>query len=162
MTRQAEDQKRLLQQAGFVAKQVQVEDIHLVQVAAQRNCEPGSPPAVIEMGFDVVSTWDRDASRIRITVVFSLRAFHEGSERPETPPLFVQVGFALSYVLTSDEGIDDEHVNAFGKMNGVYNAWPYIREFVQSTIARMSLPTLTLPALTSGVLAEIYRQEQPS
>ena len=162
MMRETDDQKRLLQQAGVVAKQVQVEDIRLVQVAAQRNCESDMPPAVIETGFDVVSTWDREANRIRVTVVFSLRAFDEGSDRPETPPLFVQVGFALSYLLTSDEGIDDDCVDAFGKMNGVYNAWPYIREFVQSTIARMSMPTLTLPVLTSGVLAEIYRLEQRS
>jgi preprotein translocase subunit SecB len=159
MTEQADDQKLLLSHAGFVAKQVQVEDIHLVRVAAQRNFETDAPPPVIQMGFDVKSAWDRESKRIRVTVNFSLRAFYEGPERPQTAPLLVEVGFALSYALTSDDGIDDEKVDAFGKMNGVYNAWPYIRELVQSTLTRMSLPALTLPVLTSGLLTAIYRQE---
>jgi preprotein translocase subunit SecB len=158
MTEQADDQKRLLSQAALVAKKVQVEDIHLVRVAAQRSFETDSPPPVIQMGFDVKSAWHRESKRIRVTVIFSLKALDEGSERPPTAPLSVDVGFALSYALTSDEGIDDEKVDAFGKMNGVYNAWPYIREFVQSTLTRMSLPALTLPVLTSGLLSGIYRQ----
>ena len=159
MTKQADDQKLLLTHAGFVAKQVQVEDIHLVRVAAQRNFETDEPPPVIEMGFDVKSAWDRESKRIRVTVNFSFRAFQEGPERPQMAPLVVEVGFALTYVLTSDAGIDDEKVDAFGKMNGVYNAWPYIRELVQSTLTRMALPALTLPVLTSGLLTAIYRQE---
>jgi preprotein translocase subunit SecB len=160
MIQQAEEQPLLLSHAGFVAKHVQVEDIHLVRTAAQRNFETDTPPPVIEMGFDVKPAWDRESSRIRVAVDFSLKAFQEGSDRPQTPPLFVEVGFALSYLLTSDEGIDDEKVDAFGKLNGVYNAWPYIREFVQSTITRMSLPSLTLPVLTSGLLLAIYRQDK--
>ncbi len=157
MTKQTDDQKLLLTHAGFVAKQVQVEDIHLVRLAAQRQFEAETPPPIIQLGFDVKSAWDRESRRIRVTVDFSLRAFHEAPENPQTAPLFVEVGFALTYALTSDEGIDDEKVDAFGRMNGVYNAWPYIRELVQSTITRMSLPALTLPVLTSGLLAEIYR-----
>lgn len=33
---------------------------------------------------------------------------------------------------------------AFAQINGVFNAWPYIRETVQSLTTRMGLPPLTL------------------
>ncbi len=159
MTEQADAQKRLLNHAGFVAKVVQVEDIHLVRSAAERNFETDSPPPVIKLGFDVRSTWNRESQRIQVNVNFSFRAFYDESDEVEPPPLFVHVGFVLSYELASDEGMDDQKVDAFGKMNGVYNAWPYIREFVQTTLTRMCLPALALPVLTSGMLTGIYREE---
>jgi len=34
---------------------------------------------------------------------------------------------------------------AFARTNGIYNAWPYWREFVQNMIARMNLPPLVIP-----------------
>jgi preprotein translocase subunit SecB len=72
----------------------------------------------------------------------------------------IDVTFSLTYSLTSLDEIDDEKVDAFGKMNAVYNAWPYVREFVQSTLARMGLPALTLPVLTSGLLTGIYEAKE--
>ena len=59
-----------------------------------------------------------------------------------------------------------EDLEAFCAMNGVFNAWPYAREFVQSSMARMNLPALVLPVMryvpreavmrvaTSGVAAK--------
>jgi len=41
-------------------------------------------------------------------------------------------------------------VRHFAETNGLYNAWPYWREFVQNTAARMSLPGLTVPVLRLG------------
>jgi preprotein translocase subunit SecB len=38
-----------------------------------------------------------------------------------------------------------EDVDRFARMNGVYNAWPYLRELIQSTTLRMGLSPLTLP-----------------
>ena len=160
MTEQADTQKRLLLDAGFVAKLVQVEDIHLVRAVAERNFETGPPPPVIKLGFDVRSTWNRESQRIGVQVNFSFRAFYDESEDVLPPPLFVEVRFALSYLLASNDEIDEQKIDAFGKMNGVYNAWPYIREFVQSTLTRMSLPALTLPVLTSAMLTGFYREEE--
>ena len=36
-------------------------------------------------------------------------------------------------------------LKAFGQINAVFNAWPCWRELVQAPLARMSLPTLTMP-----------------
>lgn len=159
MPKQTDDQQRLLDNAAFVAKRIQIEDIYVIRIAASRNFD-GEPPPVIEIGFVVNSARNETSNRIRVNVAFSFRAFHESAERAPIPPLAIEVEFALTYVLTSDDEIDSEKVEAFGQMNGVYNAWPYIRELVQSTLTRMSLPSLTLPVLTSGLLTQIYRNRQ--
>ncbi len=33
----------------------------------------------------------------------------------------------------------------FASLNGVFNAWPYFREFLQSATTRMGLPQFVLP-----------------
>jgi preprotein translocase subunit SecB len=47
--------------------------------------------------------------------------------------------------VTSLEGLTEAHLDAFAKTNAVFNAWPYWREFVQSTTVRMGLPPLVTP-----------------
>lgn len=55
--------------------------------------------------------------------------------------------FELSYRIPDDERFSSEELAAFGQTNAVFNAWPYWRELVQASLARMSLPTLTVPVL---------------
>ena len=44
-----------------------------------------------------------------------------------------------------EESFSSEELEAFGEVNAVFNAWPYWRELVQASLARMLLPPLTLP-----------------
>ena len=41
----------------------------------------------------------------------------------------------------------EKELQNFCDINAVYNAWPYWREFVHSTMDRMGLPTMTMPLL---------------
>jgi preprotein translocase subunit SecB len=45
-------------------------------------------------------------------------------------------------------------------MNGIYNIWPYWREYVQTTTSRLGLPPLTLPVLTGESLQKLYQEEE--
>ena len=53
--------------------------------------------------------------------------------------------FELSYRVPSDAKFSAEELKAFADFNAVFNAWPYWRELVQTSLARMSLPVLTVP-----------------
>ena len=53
--------------------------------------------------------------------------------------------FELSYRFPEEESFSSEELTAFGQVNAVFNAWPYWRELVQASLARMSMPTLTVP-----------------
>ncbi len=59
----------------------------------------------------------------------------------------VEVELSLEYPLDSLPPGErrDELFEAFAKVNGVYNSWPYLREVVQNTFARMALPPIVLP-----------------
>ncbi|MBI2458591.1 MAG: hypothetical protein HYW08_08820 [candidate division NC10 bacterium] len=51
----------------------------------------------------------------------------------------------LSYRLSKEIELTPQQLRAFGKVNALYNAWPYWREIVQTTVARMGLPRLIVP-----------------
>jgi len=49
-----------------------------------------------------------------------------------------------------DASISDDDANLFAKINGVYNAWPYMRELVANTFTRMGYPPFTMESLVIG------------
>lgn len=53
--------------------------------------------------------------------------------------------FELSYQVPVDEKFSSDELKGFGKVNAVFNAWPYWRELVQSSLTRMAMPVLTVP-----------------
>ena len=59
--------------------------------------------------------------------------------------LFITASFVLIYSASSLGEFTDEQIEAFAKTSGIYNAWPYWREFAQSTAARMGLPPVMVP-----------------
>ncbi len=153
-------EKSLLELASLVAQRVQIEDIHLTRTTVRRDFDADEPPPVVEFGFNAETDLDSELQQINARVFFSFDSHFEDDDRPEKAPLHIDVTFSLTYSLTSLDEIDEEKVDAFGKMNAVYNAWPYVREFVQSTLVRMGLPALTLPVLTSGLLTGIYEAKE--
>jgi len=74
----------------------------------------------------------------------------------ETELLKASCKLELHYEVTDEfKGeLSDSVVEMFGRTNGVYNAWPYIREAFQSLTVRLGLPPFTLPLmrLVSGQL----------
>lgn len=61
--------------------------------------------------------------------------------------LAIAVTYLLTYRMENVAGITKTHVKSFAETNAVFNAWPYFREYVQSTTLRMGLPPLTVPLL---------------
>jgi hypothetical protein len=63
----------------------------------------------------------------------------------------VACDMALDYLVADPaafEALTEEDCVEFASSNGVYNAWPYMREFCQSLSLRMLLPApITLPSL---------------
>jgi hypothetical protein len=59
---------------------------------------------------------------------------------------------ALDYKVRNTElfeRLNEDDCNQFAELNGVYNAWPYLREFCQSASLRMGLPIpIMLPTLS--------------
>ncbi|HEV2527153.1 MAG TPA: hypothetical protein VGT61_01715 [Thermomicrobiales bacterium] len=61
----------------------------------------------------------------------------------------VRVLFALSYQVPFP--VTDDLWNVFKEQNLPVNAWPFLREYVSTTLGRMGWTPLTLPAIKIGV-----------
>lgn len=45
----------------------------------------------------------------------------------------------------ADQTLPDDAIDSFAEVNGIYHAWPYIREVVASCAARLGLAGIVLP-----------------
>jgi preprotein translocase subunit SecB len=55
----------------------------------------------------------------------------------------IEAELALIYSLTSP--VSEADASAFARLNAPFNAWPYMREFVQSMATRMTFAPPTVP-----------------
>ena len=82
---------------------------------------------------------------------------------PGSPLVDIRGTFELRYRIPEGLQVSDEDLGAFGRVNAVFNAWPYFREFVDATMTRMHLPALTLPLYRMPKVApDATPQEAPS
>jgi preprotein translocase subunit SecB len=98
----------------------------------------------LEINYEVKTTPDKEHNLVLVFPTFHLQAFDANKINKE-PHLSIECTFLLIYKATTLEKLENDNFEAFGKTNGIYNAWPYWREFVQNMIARMALPPLTIP-----------------
>jgi len=82
-------------------------------------------------------------------LVIELRFSFEGKDSSESERSMFRVGcgFELIYDLHGKVRPTDEEIDAFKKGNAVFNCWPYVREFVQQTAARMGFQPPPIPLL---------------
>jgi hypothetical protein len=87
---------------------------------------------------------DAETNTLGVTVSFVLLAGRHDDDAG-SPGLAIRASFALDYELPPSAGFEEPQLRAFAMTNGVYNAWPYWREYVQSTTTRMGLPPIIVP-----------------
>ncbi len=101
----------------------------------------------IESSFDATTTFSKDAGTLSVRASLAVAAGD-----------FVQIDadFMLDYSIKESSPITDEGAAAFGRINGIHNAWPYWREYVQSTSMRVGLPPIALPLMTGTAIRDYY------
>lgn len=128
--------------AAPVSQRVALESINLWKSGAQRKLKVDLSPTV-SISVQVNTNVDKKEGVIEVFPRFVLVAKSGASSDDEL--LRIEALFLLRYRVPSFAGLRKANIAAFGDMNGLYNAWPYWREFVQATTVRMGLPALTIP-----------------
>ena len=141
---------------------VQLEDVRLIECSAKTYIskrEGVSSEVTLNHGARVVQPIDEEG-------LFILHAGIEGQIRPrdETdrtrdPSVALKVVFELSYRVPKGTQAKDAALQEFAKVNGVFNAWPYCREFIQGLTTRMGLPAVVIPVFRISRLAHVDRSE---
>jgi hypothetical protein len=137
------DREELL--IGEVVDVVELETVRLIE--CQCNQQPGAEKAVhLERSEQFHATFTKGKKFLLVFPTLRLKGFLEENHPDDADASFSIVAtFIIAYRMKSTEGIEDEHIQAFAKRNGLFNVWPYWREFVQSTMARFGLSQISLP-----------------
>lgn len=136
--------KTPLELALTVSDRIELESVRLMSCNCEQLQLVGPGPKNFEIEKKSTSGMDKGTKRVFVTIDFVLKTFETGADNKE-PFVVIQASFLLIYNADTLEGITEEAVELFGSTNGIFNAWPYWREFVQNTTMRMTLPPLTIP-----------------
>ena len=137
------DKKRPTSPGLLVSDRVQIRDVRLISC----GCEQKPAATAGKKGYDIDVSTDVQLNEDKgVIVVLAQFRFAASIEKKSSEPvLTINALYALAYQLDSFDGLTQEGFEQFANLNGVYNAWPYWREFVQNTVGRMGLPPLTIP-----------------
>lgn len=142
--------------AGEVAAKVQIEKIQLIQMSGHQDLRAGDLPSDVAFEFRCEECVDRDLKKLTPFIFYRFTARYDGQEPESKTPLSVEAAFKVVYSVESFEGLDDRRIKAFSHLNGIYNSWPYWREYLDSTLGRMSLPTVTMPVFQPKRFVEYF------
>jgi preprotein translocase subunit SecB len=135
-----------MQLASAIASRIQIKDVKIVETSARQSLRRGELPTRLELSVNTDASLDLEAAVISVDVRCTLASrYAEPESDAQSSPLSVVAVFRLEYAVDSVDGITGDGIDAFGEVNGVYNVWPYWREYVQSILVRMGLPRLTIP-----------------
>jgi hypothetical protein len=135
---------------GRVAARVEIVSVELVDAHFSRHDSGPLPddrdqdalPAtgIAEVDWAVNPARDTLGATVLFVAVFE--------DEAQTQPYQVLATLRLVYALTeSGAQLSDSDLTAFVHWNGVFNAWPYWREFLSSTLARAQLPQFVAPVM---------------
>jgi hypothetical protein len=128
---------------------VQLEDVRLVQAAARTSIRLRVEAGEIEFSAQHSAKASQGISNgvFYVVAAFELRitSVKAGATEPKKLPLHLKVEYELRYRVPGDFKASKAELASFAKFNGVYNAWPYFREYVQTTTQRMNLPPVIMP-----------------
>lgn len=145
-TEETQKQPDKLALAGAVSSRVEIKNVRLVETLAKHPI--GAEPSDLSIFHSAHTALSDDQTEILVLARFQVISGQKKAaeeQAPAEPALVINATFALTYNLKSAEGIQTPNLDAFGELNGIYNCWPYWREYVSQMTGRFGLPPLTLP-----------------
>ena len=127
----------------LVSDRVQIRDIRLINC----NCDQRPAASAGKKSYDIATSTDVQLDKDNGSVIVVAKFHFEASteKQSQKPVLTIDASFVLTYHIDNFEGLTQAGFEQFANLNGIYNAWPYWREFVQNMVGRMGLPPLTIP-----------------
>jgi hypothetical protein len=148
------------QLASAVAPHVALNNVFMTKISAELKMPWSDAIACLasrEAGAKI--SWKSDyelpenSTELHVNIAFT--AVLGNQAKDAKPVIELLVSYVLDYTLDSPPPSDlrEGLMSAFARVNGVYVAWPYIREAIQTTCAKMNLPPPLLP---------VYRVPRPT
>ena len=127
----------------LVSDRVQLKDVRLTSSKCDQIPEATLGEKTYDIDYSAEVQVDRKSGYIIVIAKFHFKAF--AKSKTQKPVVVIEASFLLAYKIENFEGLTQKGFEQFANLNGIYNAWPYWREFVQNSIVRMGLPSLSIP-----------------
>jgi hypothetical protein len=139
----SQDQSSALSQVVSAAKILNVRLVESQSATKIRTPEdaPGEALLRVDHGGRVFGLPDKDG----VLGVHTMVHVHVSESEKSEDLVSIRAVFEILYQLPEGLAVGNDELEAFARSNGVFNAWPYFREFVQSMATRMGLPPILLP-----------------
>jgi len=149
-----------LKEIGPLIAAVQIRDIRLVEAGVSTSVRSAKEAG--EIKFEVatsadVKEYNKDEGIFWVLAQIKIRLIPVEPEKDAV--VSVSAAFEIKYSLPKELRASQKQLNTFARINGVFNAWPYWREFVQNMLTRMNLPTITLPVFRLEDTTKIKRKK---
>ena len=129
--------------AERVAATVDIIEVRLVETSAMQQMMDAAHPPKVRVARKSETIRNNEDGFIAVKISFLFEA--KDAEKEGGAKVKIEAVYDLMYRLENLSQFSDEEIDAFGDVNGCYNAWPFWREYVYTTLARMGLPPITLP-----------------
>jgi len=131
---------------GAVAARVQIAAIELVKAQFTRVDDDHFQGAVGERkpdryGLEV--SWQANENQRLLSCLIEFGTIFDAP--PE--PFEIRASFRLLYEIQPGDPLTDAQLGNFTYWNALFNAWPYWREYLSSTLNRAHLPRFVVPVM---------------
>lgn len=133
---------------------IELRQISLTQTTVRSRLKPEAlpdkPPTLV---LDVLARGNDLAETSMVEVIATVKI--TGAEEAEPDPLIsIEAEYRVLYSRPENYVPTAEQLDEFAKTNGVFNVWPYWREFTHSLYGRMDLPFPPMPVFRLGGAGE--------
>jgi hypothetical protein len=142
-----EQQRNQVKRSVEFQKNAEIVGIRLTKAEVKGSCEPGpGDDAVLWTAVKFhPSRWGQRENLVTFAVEFDFAISTVEGEPGDVAT--IQCEFEADYRLSESFVPSESQLTAFHSANAIFNCWPYLREFLQSTTTRMGLPAATVPFL---------------
>jgi len=136
--------------ARIIVPHVAIVSVQLRAATLETDFDPGAPPDDLEPRLRYRADYhlpDSDPDRLDVDVGLDFEADVAG----ETV-MRLTVTYTVIYLLEAAAQYPADALGHFAALNGVFNAWPYWRELVQTVTGRVGLPSVLVPVFNPAVV----------
>lgn len=156
-----EKNNKKIEMAERIASFVDIADIALDEMHAVIHSHDESVKSS-EMEFGFRGTGEIDCHKPELIAKTEFFCRGVSAELDADPWIEITASYRIIYHLKDDPSASDDELKAFSEINGIFNTWPFWREFVYSMLARMGVKPIVMPTLRLEDLASRSTDDSPT
>lgn len=147
-----------LDRAAIVSRKVRFESVNLRRAQVETDLPPSQ--ATLGMAYRhgykaAYQTLEDEPDLVLVDATFRF----DGGDEDHPAAVVLDATFRLTYELPDAASFPADALEHFAELNGIYNAWPYWRELVQTVTGRVGIDSVLLPVFRPPV-RELENEER--